>query len=47
MIAALEDFSKRGGLVLKGGKAKGGTYALTNTGQARAEQEYRQLLEQM
>lgn len=34
-------------LVLKGGKAKGGRYKLTNTGMARAEAEARKLLEQI
>ena len=38
---------RKGGFVLKGGKAKGSTYALTNTGQARAEQELQHMLSQM
>jgi len=46
-VDRLADKAQRGGLVLKGGKAKGGTYALTNTGHARAEQEFKQLIEQM
>ncbi len=46
-VDRVADKPQRGGLVLKGGRAKGGTYALTNTGQARAEQEYKQLVEQM
>jgi len=46
-VDRLADKAQRNGLVLKGGKAKGSTYALTNTGQARAEQEFKQLLEQM
>jgi len=46
-VDRVADKPQRNGLLLKGGKAKGGTYALTNTGQARAEQEFKQLLEQM
>lgn len=38
---------KASGFVLKGGKGKGGTYRLTNTGAARAEDMARILFEQL
>jgi len=46
-VDRLVEKPRRQGLLLKGGKAKGGTYALSNTGRIRAAEELKKLLEQV
>jgi hypothetical protein len=46
-VDRIADKPLRRGLLMKGGKAKGGTYTLSNTGRARAMEEVQRMLEQM
>jgi len=46
-VDRIADKPLRRGLLLKGGKAKGGFYSLTNTGRTRANEELKRMLDQM
>jgi len=46
-VDRVADKPRRQGFLMKGGKGKGGNYALTNTGRIRAAEELKNLLEQM